>query len=295
MKMLGIKKQELLLILLGTTLLALGINWFLAPIGLVTGGISGVAIIVKEVSKNTIGFTIPLWATNICLNTPLFLITFKQRGFKFAQKSLYAVLWTSVALWYTDYIPNIFAVEQDILLSALFGGALLGCGIGLVLKSSATTGGTDMLASIIKFKHPRFPITKLMLGIDGVIILGGMFVFGQQKAMYAVLSVFVTTKVIHSILEGMNYAKAAFIVSDKNEEIATAIMEQIPRGVTGLQGRGMYSKDEKEMLFVVVSPKQITNLRDIVQEIDEKAFVTIADVREVLGEGFCTDYNSLAS
>ncbi|PHV70068.1 hypothetical protein CS063_12240 [Sporanaerobium hydrogeniformans] len=294
MKRLFLTQKEFIYILVGTTLLALGINWFTAPMGLVTGGISGVSIVVQEVSTQTIGYGIPLWMTNLILNIPLFVISIKQRGFDFARKSLWAVILLSVALWYTEFIPRIFDTRNDLLLTGVFGGALLGLGIGTVLKSGATTGGTDMLASIIKFKRPTFPIAKLMLGIDAIIILSGFFIFGSTKAMYAIISVFITSKVISSVLEGMNYAKAAFIISDKSEELAKMIMEKIPRGSTGLKAKGMYSREDKEMLFVVVSQKEITRLRDLIREIDPHAFVTIADVREVLGEGFIQDYNSLA-
>lgn len=295
MKILGVTKKELFLILLGTTLLALAINWFLSPSGLVTGGISGTSIIVEEVTRKAFGVGVPLWVTNICLNVPLFLISIRQRGFKFAQKSLYSVLWLSVALWFTGFFPNPFLTTGDLLLPAIFGGALIGAAIGLVIRAGGTTGGTDMLASIIKFKKPSFPITQLMLMIDGIIILGGFFIFGQEKAMYAVIAVFITSKVIGHIIEGVHYAKAAFIISDHSHQIAKEIMEKIPRGVTGLKATGMYSRADKEMLYVVVSQKEIMRLRELIQNIDPKAFVTIADVKEVLGEGFITEYNDLAA
>ncbi len=294
MRKLLITKKEFLMILLGTTILALGINWFTSPLGLVVGGLSGVTIIVKEVSTQVLGFAIPLWITNLVLNIPLFIISIKQRGFEFAKKSLWAVGLLTAALWYTEYIPNILEVNNDLLLGGVFGGALLGLGIGIVLRTGATTGGTDMLATIIKFKHDRFPIAKLMLAIDGIIILLGLVIFGSTKAMYAIIAVFIISKVITNVLEGVNYAIAVFIISDKNAEISEAIMNKIPRGVTGIKAKGMYTKQDKEMLFVVVSQKEITRLRELVREIDESAFVTIAEAREVLGKGFIEEYNSLA-
>lgn len=294
MRRLLITKKEFLMILLGTTILALGINWFTSPLGLVVGGLSGVTIIVKEVSTQVLGFAIPLWITNLVLNIPLFIISIKQRGFEFAKKSLWAVGLLTAALWYTEYIPNILEVNNDLLLGGVFGGALLGLGIGIVLRTGATTGGTDMLATIIKFKHDRFPIAKLMLAIDGIIILLGLVIFGSTKAMYAIIAVFIISKVITNVLEGVNYAIAVFIISDKNAEISEAIMNKIPRGVTGIKAKGMYTKQDKEMLFVVVSQKEITRLRELVREIDESAFVTIAEAREVLGKGFIEEYNSLA-
>lgn len=292
MKKLLITKKELGFIWVGVTILALGINWFLSPLGLVTGGISGLGIVVEEVSKNTIGFAIPLWVTNLVLNIPLFIISIRQRGFEFAKKSLYAVFGLSAALWYTGFIPNPFIVGDDLLLAGIFGGVTIGLGVGTVLRGGGTTGGTDMLASIFKFKFPSFPIAQLMLVIDAAIILGGFFIFGPTNAMYAIISLYITSKVIGGVLEGVHYSKAAFIISDKSEEIAQVIMEKIPRGSTGIKARGMYSKQDKEMLFTVVAQREITKLREIVVEIDPKAFVTIADVREVLGQGFIEDYNS---
>ena len=294
MNKLLITKKEFFMILLGVTILALGINWFTSPLGLVTGGLSGVTIIVKEVSEKILGYGIPLSVTNLVLNIPLFVISIRQRGFKFAKKSLWSVLLLTCALWYTEFIPNLLDVQGDLLLGGVFGGAIIGLGIGIVLKAGATTGGTDMLATIIKFKHSRFPIAKVMLAIDGLIILSGMLIFGSMKAMYAVIAVFITSKMITWVLEGLNYAKAAFIISDKNKEIADAIMHQIPRGVTGIKAQGMYTKEDKDMLYVVVSQKEITKLRELVKGIDTNAFITIADVREVLGQGFIEEYDTLA-
>ncbi|MGL4799679.1 MAG: YitT family protein, partial [Cellulosilyticaceae bacterium] len=226
MKRLLISKKDALYIIVGVTILCFAINWFLSPQGLVTGGIAGLGIVVETISEQLIGFKIPIWMTTMLLNLPLFFISIKQRGFEFAKKSLYAVLLTSFSLWYMAFIPNPFAIGDDLLLTAIFGGLGLGTGIGIVLKSSATTGGSDMLASIIKFKHPKFPIPQLMLGIDGVIILAGFFIFGPVNAMYAIISVMITSKTISTVLEGGHHAKAAFIMSDKNQEISQAIMEK---------------------------------------------------------------------
>lgn len=293
MKKLLIKKSDFLMILLGVTILAVGINWFTSPLNLVTGGLTGVTIIVKELSMKFLGFEMPLWITNLLLNIPLFAISIRQRGFEFAKKSLWAVGLLTAALWYTQFIPNLLNVQGDLLLGAVFSGAIIGLGVGTVLKTGATTGGTDMLATIIRFKHSGLPIAKVMLAIDSTIILVGLVIFGPVKAMYAIISVFISSKVITNVLEGMNYAKAAFIMSEKSEEIAEAIMNKLPRGVTGIKAKGMYTRNDKDMLFVVVSQKEITRLRKMIGEIDKNAFVTIADVKEVLGQGFIEDYTSI--
>ncbi len=285
--------KDYILILIGTTILALGINLFLVPSTLVTGGVTGIAIMVEYLSKTYLNVAIPIWLTNFAINIPLFVIAIKQRGLSFGKKSLFSAIYLSIALWFTAYIPNPFATESDLLLAAIFGGALIGVGLGFVLRASATTGGTDMLATIIKYKHGKFPISKLIMFVDSSIITMGFFVFGARKAMYAVICVYVISKVVNSLLEGMHYAKAAFIISDKSDEIARKLIESVKRGATGIKAKGMYTKKDKDMLFVVVSKKEIHAVRQVVKNIDEKAFITITDVREVLGEGFIEDTNVL--
>lgn len=293
MRKLLISRKDFFTILIGVTILSIGINWFTAPLNLITGGISGLTIIIKNLSEQFLGFAIPLWVTNFALNLPLFIISIRQRGFEFAKKSLWAVGLFTIALWYTEYIPNILDVQGDLVLGGIFSGVIIGLGVGIVLKSGATTGGTDMLATIIRYKNARLPIAKIMLIIDSVIIIAGLLIYGPVKAMYAIISVFIGSKVITAVLEGVNYAKAAFIMSEKSEEIADVIMNKLPRGVTGLKAKGMYTKNDKDMLFVVVSEKQITKLREMIREIDPNAFVTIADVREVLGQGFIEEYDTI--
>ncbi|ONI39863.1 hypothetical protein AN396_07380 [Candidatus Epulonipiscium fishelsonii] len=282
MKKLFIHKHDFLLILLGTTLISLGIQWFMAPIGLVAGGISGLGIVIQKVTNGLI----PIAVTNLVCNIPLFIISIKQRGFEFVKKSLYAVLLTSIMLAIIACFNNPFLELHDILITALFGGSLIGIGIGFVLRSGATTGGTDMLAAIIKFRRAKFPIPKLMLSIDAIIIIIGMFTFGQRPAMYAIISVLISTKSISMILEGGYRAKAVFIITTKGEEIANAIGKNIHRGSTQFKGRGTFSKDIKEVIFTVISEKQVPQLKQLIKTVDAKAFVTIADVREVVGEGF---------
>lgn len=292
------KKQKELLdylyIILGTGILAFSVNMFFVEQEIVTGGVSGLGIVIEYVTRTTFGYGIPLWLTNLVVNIPLFVISGKQRGFKFIKKSLLSTIHLTFALYYTSLIPNPFIGESDLLLSSIFGGALIGVGLGLVLRASATTGGTDMLASIIKFKAKEFPIAKLMLIIDTCIIVCGMFVFGINKGMYAIISVYTISKVVDGILEGMRFGKAALVISDKSDEIAKELMSKVPRGVTGIKSVGMYTKKEKNMLYIVVSKNEIVKVTEIVKSVDDRAFITITDVREVLGEGFTEDMNQLS-
>ncbi|MEG0378458.1 MAG: YitT family protein, partial [Eubacterium sp.] len=192
------------------------------------------------------------------------------------------------------FIPNIFNVEEDLLLSALACGVLSGVGIGMVMSVNGTTGGTEMLAAIVKYVRPHFPIATLIFVIDAMIIALGFFIFGAERTLYAVISVYVCSKIINNILEGVHYAKAALIISPKTEEISDAIFKYLGRGNTGIPARGMYTKKEMEMLMVVVSQKEIVALRKVVTRIDANAFLIIADVHEVLGEGFNENFDELS-
>lgn len=288
-----VNHKDVLQILLGVTILALGVTWFISPLGLVTGGLTGLAVVIQKISQEVFGYGVPLYITNIVLNIPLFIIIIKQRGIAFAKRSLLAVVWLSFALWYCEKIPDFFAVGDDLLLGAIFGGAFMGSGIGMVLRTSATTGGSDTLASIIKYKVPSFPIANLIRIIDGSIILSGFFVFGAHKGMYAIIAMVISSYMVNVWLSGMHFAKAAFIISKRNQKISDEIMRKLGRGVTGIQARGMYTNEMKEMLFIIVQPNEIAKLRQIVKNIDDKAFLSVADVKEVLGEGFNQDYDSL--
>ncbi|MCB2289723.1 YitT family protein [Clostridium sp. CS001] len=270
-------------IIIGTTILAAGINMFFAKIKLVTGGLSGLAIVIEYVTEKQYGKGIPLWFTNIVVNIPLLAIAAKLKGKEFVGKSLFASAYLSFALFYTSYIPS---PEVDFLLASIFGGVLVGTGLGFVLRASASTGGTDLAANIIKVYLKNIPIAKIILAMDSTIILIGAFVFGIEKAMYALIAIYIVTKVIDSILEGINFSKGVFIISDHSKQIAEALMKDLKRGVTGINGTGMYTKGEKQVLFVVVGKNQIVSLQKIVKDIDSNSFITITDVREVFGEGF---------
>lgn len=277
---------EYLAIIVGTTILSIAINVFFDPFELVTGGVSGLSIIIKKFAEEKYNIIIPLWLTNLALNLPLFVAGVKILGIKMLRRTIFATLYLSVALFYTKLIPTSFLVDAEPLLVALFGGVLSGVGIGLVFSSFATTGGTDLAASIIHRYVKHISISKLLFMLDTCIILFGIFMFGINKAMYAIIAVYITSKVIDSILEGLSFSKAALIISEHSDIIAKEILTQLDRGVTGLSGRGMYTLNNKEILLCVVSRKQVIQLKDAVKFIDNRAFLLVFDVREALGEGF---------
>ena len=171
-------------------------------------------------------------------------------------------------------------------LGAVFGGVMAGLGIGLVFVANATTGGTDLAGSILHHFFPGLSTAKWMQLIDTFIIVAGLVLFGSERAMYAIISVYITVQVIDAMLEGLNFSKAALIISDKHQEISEAIMEQIDRGVTGLRGIGKYTGNEKEVLLCVMSKREILTIKEIVKQLDKKAFMIVTDAREVFGEGF---------
>lgn len=270
-------------IIVGTLLMAIAINFIYDPLQLDTGGVTGLGIIVKYMTEGIISGGIPIWVTNIICNVPLFLISYKVFGFKYISKT---VLATASLTIFLAILPSEALFETDYVLGAIFGGILSGIGIGMVLLTMATTGGTDMLAMLIHHKKAYYSVPQLLLVIDGLIVLIGAVAFGISKALYAVIAVYAVTKVSDTMLDGLKFAKCAYIVSEKYREIADEIMVELDRGVTGLEGEGMYSHSEKKMLFCVVSKKEIVKVLEVVYKHDPTAFVTINDVREVWGEGY---------
>ena len=270
---------DAILMVVGTGLMALAIQCIYDPVGLVTGGFTGVAIIAKYVTKGAV----PLWLTNLVLNVPLFLLAALVKGKKFVARTAVATVLLSAWLY---VIPLWNLAEGDYVLSAIFGGVICGVGMGMVLLARATTGGTDMLAALIQHKLRHYTIMQIICVIDGIIVAVCIYSFGVKAALYAIVAIYVTSKVSDTLMEGMKYSKAVFIVSDRYKEISDAIMTQMDRGVTGLDAVGMYSGDEKCMLYCVVSKKEIVVLKEIILKIDNNAFVIVTDAREVVGEGF---------
>lgn len=270
---------DLILMAVGTGLMGVAIQCIFDPIGLVTGGFTGIAIITKSLTHGKV----PLWLTNMVLNVPLFLVAIKIKGKRFVARTAIATILLSLWLY---IIPAWNFANGDYVLSAIFGGVLAGVGIGMVLLARSTTGGTDMLAALIQHKLRHYTIMQIICVVDGIIVAAGIYAFGIRAAMYAIVAIFITSKVSDALMEGIKYSKAVFIISDRYREISDAIMTQMDRGVTGLNAQGMYSKDAKCMLYCVVSKKEIVVLKDIVLNIDRNAFVIVTDAREVVGEGF---------
>ena len=261
--------MEYLLIIVGTALMATAITSCFDAAGLVTGGFSGIAILVKAGTKSLYGNGIPLWVTNLVLNIPVFLLAAKIKGVAFVKKALLGDL--SLTVWLA--VLPAWKLSVDFLLVALYGGLLQGVGIGLVFLGGGTTGGTDLLAAIIQNFMRHYSIAQIMQFVDGAVVLVGMYVFGVERALYAIIAVYLVTKVSDGIIEGLKFSKSVYIITEKPDEVSRMVMEDLDRGITGISAKGMYSGQDKLMLFCVVGKKELVHLKEMIDEIDPNAFV----------------------
>ena len=278
------KLAEYLLIVAGTAVIAVSLQFFLDPDGMVPGGFTGIAIIVKELTKGIVPDGVPLWVTNLILNVPMVPIVLKINGWAFAKRTVVGSLLLSFWLAVIPYVQ--LMEEPDLFLTSVFGGVSMGIGVGLVFLGKGTTGGTDMCGAILHHFFPYISLPKLMQLLDVVITSVGIMVFGIRIALYSIIVVYLTAKISDRIMEGSTSAKMLYIISDQSALIAEKIIEKLGRGVTGLQGRGMYTNQDKTILICVISPREIARIKDVVLEADSRAFVIVNDSREVLGEGF---------
>lgn len=274
-----IKKYVIMII--GSFVAAAGISLFLAPNKLTTGGISGLATIAYYIW----GF--PIGVVSLVLNIPLFVLGIWIEGKGFGLKSLYATLLLSL---FIDLLANVEPFTEDALLGAVYGGVLMGVGLGLVFLSGATTGGTDIIAKLVQRTVRHMSIGRILLVVDVLIIALAAIVFkDKQVGLYSAVALYASTHMIDLIIEGGKFAKTVFIISDKHLEIAQSITTDLHRGVTGLDGKGMYSGNDKTVLMCTVKRNELPRLKDLIRQTDKDAFVILTDVREVLGEGFIID------
>ena len=259
-----------LLLTAGTFFMAVGINVIYEPLSMVTGGFSGIGILVKKLTQTARWSGIPVGMTTLLLNIPLFVWGYCQKGKAFVKKTVYAA---SCFSFFLLIIPTFDIVKQDYLMAALVGGLLNGTGIGLVFSQGASTGGSDLLSVLTAKILPGFSASERLILIDTLIVAAGVFIFGLEIGLYAVVAVFVTGKVSDAILDGLKFAKIAYIISDHPEEISEHILRELGRGLTGLEGQGMYSEKHKMVLMCVVSKKEAVLLKDIVKNADHEAFL----------------------
>ena len=268
-------------ITLGSLLYALAYNIFYAPNLVAMGGLTGLGQVLNALIP-----VLPVGTTVFVMNVPLFFLGWKFIGGHLLVSSLYAMTFSSFAIDVMDMIYQF--PPMDTMLAAIFGGALLGAGIGLVFSKGATTGGTDLIARLLKLKFAWLPMGTLVLIPDFIVIVLAAVAFGKvESALYGLVSLFITSKVMDMVLYGLDTAKVAYIISDSCKAITDAVMA-MDRGATILHGEGAYSGDEKKVLMVAFKQKEIVPLKEKVNEIDPHAFLIVCDAHDVLGEGFRT-------
>lgn len=262
----------------GSAIIAFGINYFNLANGLAEGGITGLALLLKYV----LGWN-PAW-TNLLINIPLILIGWKMLGRISFIYTVVGMLSVSLFLWLFE---SFSMPMPDPLLASLYAGGIVGLGFGIVFRFEGMTEGTDIIARLMQ-KHYGIGIAKTILALDFVILLLSLIYLDLTRAMYTLVAIIVGARVIDFVLEGASGARAAFIITVKPDQIANTIMTELNRGITFLEGRGGYTGKHSEVIYCIVSRKEIIKLKTIVHRADSSAFVTFSDVREVVGKGFAT-------
>ncbi|AZS18474.1 YitT family protein [Paenibacillus lutimineralis] len=264
------------MIIVGSFITALAFNLFLLPSNIASGGVSGISVIIQSV------FGIEPAYTQWALNIPLFIAGYLVLGRNYAIRSL---LGTIVLPLFVFMTKDWSVPTTDLLLSSLYGGIGVGVGLGIVFRGRGSTGGLSTLAQIIQ-KLTRLNLSVCVVMMDGMVILLAMFVLSPEKALYALIGLYITGKIIDMIELGFNYTKVAYIIADKTDEISEAVLKHLDRGLTKLDARGGYTGEERTVLMVVVGQSEVTSLKTLVQSLDPSAFVIITNAHEVLGEGF---------
>lgn len=265
-------------IAIGTIIMAAGLELFLLPNQLSTGGFSGIAIIIYYILKVPVGTTILL------LNIPLFIIAYFKVGKEFFAKAVIGTIFLSIFL---NAFEKINPITEDRFLAFLYGSVIVGIGTAMVLKVNGSTGGTDLLANIIRSFKPHLKTGSLIVTLDTIIIIANTFFFKDiEVGLYSALAIYILGKILDIFFEGINFTKMLIIISPKWEEISKKINEELRRGTTALYGEGMYTKEEKKLLLCIMSRSEIVEARKLIEKIDPTAFVIISNAREVYGKGF---------
>jgi uncharacterized membrane-anchored protein YitT (DUF2179 family) len=280
------------LILAGTFIMASGFVFFITPYKIVPGGVYGIAIVIHYLTAGVFSFWpegIPIGLLGLSMDIPLTLIGIRILGPRFGIKTVVGFIMTA---FFIDFLTHFIGQDDplqlgdQLLLASIFGGVLIGFGLGLIFRSRATSGGSDIVAMIIN-KYTGLPLGQLMIIVDSAIVVVGLAAFGDWKIpLYSWIVIFITGKVIDITLRGIAYEKTMFIISDKYEDIREKIIVDINRGGTTFSGQGLYNGSEKKMIYTNVSRREYQMLKDHIRKIDPNAFVTVLDANEVFGNGF---------
>lgn len=270
--------SDLIQITVGTLLMACGTALFLLPNKLSSGGFSGIATIFYYFLNWNMGTTI------LILNIPLFILAYFKIGGKFFVK---AIIGTTLLSVFIDMFTKFGVVTEDRLLSCIYGGIIIGVGTSFVLRANASTGGSDLLAIIIKKFKPNFRTSNLIVVIDTIIVGLNVIFFKQLEiALYSAIAIYLMGKVMDIFLEGIYFTKMIYVISSKNEDISRNINKEVGRGTTLLYGKGMYKGEEKDVLLCVATRNEVSQINQIIKKSDKRAFIIISNAREVIGNGF---------
>ncbi len=269
---------EFIQIVFGSLIMAIGVSLFLLPNQLSSGGVSGVATILYYLLKFPMGITI------IAINIPLFIMSIIKLGKQFFIKGFIGTIFLSI---FIDMLDKFNPLTHDRFLACIYGGVIVGIGTSIILKANASTGGTDMLSYIIKAYKPNYRASSLITITDIVIVTLNVFFFKEiEIGLYSAITIYIMGKMIDIFFEGIYFTKMMFIVSKKYKEIAKEISQNIERGTTAIHAKGMYTNEEKMMLWCVVSRNEAMQIKQISQKIDPRSFIVISNAREAFGVGF---------
>lgn len=273
---------KILKVILATALYSAGVALFLDPNNLAPGGVTGVSILLNRLIHVETGTLILL------LNIPLLIIAWRKFGWRFVAGTLSALVLISV---FTNVFEKMEPITTDMLLAAVAGGICIAVGLGMVLKSGLTTGGTDIVVRLLRLKHPHIKTGSLFLIVDLIVISGSLFVFRDfEKAMYAVIAIMITSWVLDLVLYGKDEAKLIYIISDEPDKIAKQFMEDLDMGVTYLEGTGAYTDKKKKIIMCVVKKRIAPKVEEVVKTVDTNAFMIVTSASEIFGQGYKSYY-----
>ncbi len=269
------------LIAVGAFIMASGYVLFITPYKIVPGGVYGISIVLHHLLGTPVGLVA------ICFDIPLTILGIKILGPRFGIKTVVGFLLTA---FFIDGLTYLWGeqplVEDDALLSSIFGGVFIGLGLGLIFKSKATSGGSDIVAMIIG-KYTKLPLGQLMIAVDSVIVLVGLFAFQDWKIpLYSLIVIFITGRVVDIVLQGISYDKTLFIITEKPKELRDKIINDLNRGGTFIKGKGMYSENDRTIVYTVVNRRELAMLQDFIHHTDPDAFMSVINANEILGKGF---------
>ncbi len=266
-------------IVLGSVLYAAGFQFFTYPNSIITGGVTGIAMIINYLTS------LPVGVLSIVMNIPLFAVSWKRFGAHFMVSSFVGMMLCSVLV---DVFSTVdFAATNQPLLAAIYGGIIKGFGLGIIYTTGATTGGVDIVAKFLRVKYQHINFGTIILLLDAVIIFAFALIFRRyDSAMYSIIFMFISSKVIDFVLYGAVNSKVCYVITDNSVEIKNAIVGELKRGVTFIHGEGAWSGKEKDIILCVIKSRQIVELKRIIKELDAGAFLIVSDSREVFGNGF---------